>query len=169
VKKKKFHFDGWIFMLILISGLLYLPSCRFLEQQGFFRRKSLRDALLWAKQDSARVADSLKRIAVVKNSGEEIILDSLQKNMNEKPSVKRVNSNYHIIVGSFTNAENSRLRARDYFSKGYITDIILTTGRNGNKIELVSVRSFENNDDAKKFLTDFQRDVDSTAWIYSKN
>ena len=155
--------------MILITGILSLPSCRYFERWGFFSNRSLKKALLWAKQDSTRVADSLKRIAIFKNSAKVIVQDSLEPDRYKNNSVESIKNKYHIIVGSFTNAENARLREREYFSKGYKPDLISTTGRSGNKIELVSVRSFENFPAANEFLKAFKRDIDSTAWVYSHN
>jgi len=76
---------------------------------------------------------------------------------------------YHIIVGSFPSNENAKLRARQYFTKGYKTEIVVGTASNGATVELVSVRSFENISEAKLFLKKFQDDIDPTAWLYCKN
>lgn len=56
--------------------------------------------MLWAKRDSARVADSLKRIGIVINSGEEIKQDSLDKKIDKRLPTERIKNKYHIIVGS---------------------------------------------------------------------
>jgi hypothetical protein len=140
--------------------------------------RSLKKAILWAKQDSTRVADSLKRIAVLKNAieadhidssankaGEKINKDSKVKLTVESPSEK-ITGKYHIIAGSFSNEENAKIRARQYFSQGYITNIIGTADRKGSKVNLVSVRSFDNLTDANDFLKKFKREIDSTAWLY---
>jgi len=142
--------------------------------------RSLKKAILWAKQDSARVADSLKRIEIVKNSIEDnhkdstvnkamekIHKDSIVKIVERSPSENIVNHRYHIIAGSFSNEENAKIRAREYFSKGYITDIIETSTRNGSKVNMVSVKSFDNLTEANEFLKEFKQEIDSTAWLYT--
>jgi hypothetical protein len=153
-------------MMVLISGLLAIPSCIYLEDLGLFRRRSLKRALEWAKQDSIRVADSLKRFELVKNSDEVIPGDSLEDKRGKNGFFESIKTKHYIIVGSFTNASNAGLCARKYLSKGFKTETII---RNGSNIELVSVRSFENILDAKKYLSEFQHDVDSAAWVYSQN
>jgi hypothetical protein len=125
--------------------------------------------LEWARQDSIRVADSLKKIVVVKKPGEVIIEDSLGTTREKTSFSGTIKSKHYIIVGSFTNYSNAGICARKYFSKGYKTDLIETKNRNGSKTKLVSVRSFENIVDAKKYLNEFHRDIDPAAWIYSQN
>lgn len=88
---------------------------------------------------------------------------------NKKLSQENTKIRFDIIAGSFSEMEKARIRARQYFSKGYAIDLIETTDRNGRKVILVSVKTFDNKDKAKKYLSEFQRDVDPTAWLYSKN
>jgi hypothetical protein len=141
--------------------------------------RSLKRAILWAKQDSARVADSLKRVAVLNDTLKTEHNDSsskkaVEKNLNdskvkikvESPSGKVITGKYHIIAGSFSNEENAKIRARRYFSQGYLTDIIEIDGRNGSKVNLVSVKSFDSITEANEFLKKFKQEIDSTAWLY---
>jgi hypothetical protein len=86
-----------------------------------------------------------------------------------KLSDENAKPRFDIIAGSFSLLEKAQLRARQYFSKGYKIDLIETSDRTGRKIILVSVGTFSNKDDAKNFLSQFQRDVDPAAWLYSKN
>jgi hypothetical protein len=88
---------------------------------------------------------------------------------NKKLSQENTKVRFDIIAGSFSEMEKARIRARQYFSKGYAIDLIETTDRNGRKVILVSVKTFDNKDKAKKYLSDFQHDVDPTAWLYSGN
>jgi hypothetical protein len=85
-----------------------------------------------------------------------------------QPNVQQTNSEkvYKIIAGSFASHENAILRARQYFSKGYKSEIIVAALRNGARVELVSIRSFDNISEAKLFLEEFQRDIDPSAWLY---
>jgi hypothetical protein len=156
-------------VIILTSMLLLLSSCGHFRIGGFFGKRSLKNAILWAKQDSTRIADSLKMIQVKSEA---------DSGMGRGPAAKPLNYNiplinpvkgYYVIVGSFTSDENAKIRARQYFIKGYKPEIIDATSNNGDKIELVSVRSFENFSEAKLFLKEFQHDIDPTAWLYSNN
>ena len=142
--------------------------------------RSLKQAILWAKQDSARVADSLKRVAVLndtirthsndssaKKAVEKNLKDSKVKIKAESPSEKILTGKYHIIAGSFSNEENAKIRARQYFSQGYTTDIIEITSKSGSKVNLVSVKSFDSITEATEFLKKFKQEIDSTAWLYT--
>ena len=178
--KFNFHIKSCLLVIILLSGLLSIPSCRFLEEQGLYKSRALKQAILWAKQDSARVADSLKRVAVLndtlktdsndssaKKAVEKNLKDSKVKIKAESPSEKIITGKYHIIAGSFSNEENAKIRARQYFSKGYTTDIIEFENKSGGKVSLVSVKSFDNLIDANDFLKKFKLEIDSTAWLYT--
>jgi histidinol phosphatase-like enzyme len=57
--------------------------------------------------------------------------------------------------------------AAKYRNLGYKTSIISVTNRNGIKAELVSVNTFNNFNEAIRYLREFQSKFDSKAWIYS--
>jgi hypothetical protein len=156
-------------VIILISMLLLLSSCGHFRIGGFFGKRSLKNAILWAKQDSTRIADSLRRIQVKSKADSQIDKEQVAKPLKENIPRIKSGKGYYIIVGSFSSNENAKLRAREYFTKGYKTEIIAGTGSSGATIELVSVRSFENISEAKSFLKEFQHDIDPTAWLYSNN
>jgi hypothetical protein len=160
---------SWFSVVILISILLLLSSCGHFRIGGFFGKRSLKKALLWAKQDSTRIADSLKRIQVNSKVALEKDQNSAVKPAKVNIPLKNSEKGYYIIVGSFSSNENANLRASQYFTKGYKTEIIVGTSANGATIKLVSVRSFENISKAKLFLKEFQHNIDPTAWLYSKN
>lgn len=164
-----YKFRSCISVIITISMLLLLPSCGHFRLGGFFGKRSLKNALLWAKQDSTRIADSLKRIQINSKAAPEMDPDPAAKPLKVNVPLKNSGKVYYIIVGSFTSNENAKLRARQYFTKGYKTEIINATVSNGAKVELVSIRSFENISEAKKFLKEFQDDIDQSAWLYSNN
>ena len=158
-----------ISVIILISMLLLLSSCGHFRVGGFFGKQSLKKALLWAKEDSTRIADSLKMIQVGSKVVSEIHQKPSAKPLKENIPLKNSGKVYYIIVGSFSSNENAKIRARQYFTKGFKPEIIVGTGANGARVELVSVRSFEKISEAKLFLKEFQHDIDPTAWLYSKN
>jgi hypothetical protein len=64
-----YYFKRYVIAIFIIVLLLFFPARRFLRKNGFFvfRNKALKEALLWAHQDSVRVADSLKRIKIESN------------------------------------------------------------------------------------------------------
>ena len=152
--------------------LLFFPARRFLRNNGFFlfEKKTLNEALLWAHHDSIRVADSLKRIKIESNLPQDKQQDSTAKfNKEESPAVAwDIRDTYCIIIGTFSNPENAKLAAGKYRSRGYKTSIISMTNRNGIKTELVSVKSFNNLNEATSYLREFKIKFDPKAWIYSK-
>ena len=156
-------------VIILISMLLLLSSCGHFRIGGFFSKRSLKNAILWAKQDSTRIADSLKRIQIKSEADSEKEREPAAKSLKDNIPLINSGKGYYIIVGSFTSDENAKIRARQYFTKGYKPEIIDATGRNGATVELVSVRSFKNISEAKSFLKEFQHDIEPTAWLYSDN
>ena len=167
-----YHFKRCLLVIFIILLLLFFPARRFIRENGFFifGNKTLKELLLWAQQDSIRVADSLKRIDVETKVVEEIRQDSLVKSDKEKHPVfaGNIRDTYFIIVGSFTNPESAKLKAGNYRSLGYKTSIISMTDRNGIKAELVSVKTFNNLNEAVRYLKEFKSKFDPEAWIYSK-
>ena len=155
-----------ILLLMFFPALMFLRKYRF----SFFENKVRKEALLWAYQDSIRVADSLKRIKIESNLPQNKQQDSTVKlNKEESPSLAGdIRDTYYIIAGSFTDPENARLTAGKYRKQGYKTRIIGMTDQNGIKTELVSVKTFNNLNDAASYLKEFKSKFDPKAWIYSK-
>ena len=156
----------------MILLLLFFPALMFLRKNGFvfFEKKVRKEALLLARQDSIRVADSLKRIKIESKVPEDKQKDRLANPVNsDNPSqTTDTGDTYYIIAGSFTNTENANLAAGKYRSLGYKTSIISTTNRNGIKNELVSIKTFNNLNEAVRYLKEFKSKFDPEAWIYSK-
>jgi hypothetical protein len=167
----KYYFKRYLLAIFIIILLLFFPVRRFLRQNGIFvfGNKTLKEALLWAHQDSIRVADSLKRIKIESKVPGDKQQNSLVKpDKEESPVLAGVSRDtYYIIAGSFTSPENARLAAGKYRSRGYKTSIISMTNRNGIKEELVSIKTFNNLNEAKRYLREFQSKFDPEAWIYS--
>ena len=166
-----YYFKRYVIAIIIIILLLFFPARIFLRKNGFFvfGNKALKEALLWAHQDSIRVADSLKRIKIESNLPQDKQQDSTVKsNKEESPALARdIRDTYCIIIGTFSNPENARQAAGKYRSRGYKTSIIYITGKNGVKTELVSVKSFYNLNEATRYLREFKIKFDPKAWIYS--
>src|ERR1035437_6063471 len=167
-----YYFKRYLLAIFIIILLLFFPARRFLRQNGFFLfdKKTLKEALLWARKDSIRVADSLKRIYIESNVPDDKQQDALVKpDKKENPVLAGdIRDTYYIIAGSFANPENARLAAGKYRSRGYKTSIINMTNRNGIKAELVSVKTFNNYNEAVSYLKEFKSKLDPEAWIYSK-
>jgi hypothetical protein len=136
----------------------------------FFEKKVRKEALLWAHQDSIRVADSLKKIKIESKGVKKIQQTPLGKyDKEENPiSARDTRDTYYIIAGSFTNHENAKLADRKYRNLGYKTSIISMTDQNGIETELVSVNTFNNINEAEEYLKIFKVKSNPAAWIYSK-
>ncbi len=152
--------------IILILVTLSFSSCRYFREKGLFLGKNRKELLLWAQQDSIRVADSLKQTAVVKDVSQVTKLDSVVKVVKENPPEAGNKKMYYLIIGSFGNSENAKSIAEEYSNQGYKTDIIKTTNSRGRKIELVSIKAFDNYPDAVSYRDEFQRKISSNSWIY---
>jgi hypothetical protein len=168
VKYSSFNIKRYFPLVLLASILLSISSCRYIEQKLYFRKHSLKAAIEWARQDSARVADSLKRIKAENRITGKTLTDSLinieGKNLPAGDTVPR----YYIIVGSFTNHDNAKKIAGQYSGQGYKTTIISIKRRDVGSLELVSVKTFKELRKANIFLRDFQTKYDPDAWVYTQ-
>jgi len=113
-----------------------------------------------AKQDSVRVADSIRRVQEQILAIENARLDSIRL-ADEQQLV--LSSKYNIIVGSFITPEYARAWADEYRNRGYDTKII---PMEGSRFELVSAESHESIRRAITRLHQFQDTVQIDAWIY---
>jgi hypothetical protein len=169
----------------MITLLLVLPSCDYISQKLHFGKYSLKAAIEWAKADSARVADSLKRIMPDKKVIERTLPDSMKKALSQKrlfekiltDSLMSIDDNnphegdtaprFYIITGSFANHANALNESGKYSGLGFKTTILTAYGNDGSRLELVSVKSFSDYNKAREFLKGFNGIYDLEAWIYS--
>jgi len=163
----RYKIRRWSYVIIMISMSLLLSSFKLFRAERITGNRSLSIELFCSNQDYKIISDSSKMIQV----DSKVPLEP-DRNSSIKPVKQNINQNksgkgYKIIAGSFASHENAILRARQYFSKGYKPEIIFGTGRNGARVELVSIKSFENISEAKSFLKEFQRDIDPSAWLYT--
>lgn len=158
----KYHKKRYVLILSFVLLLAFLVLYKF----GVFENKALDNALYLEQQSRSRVDDSSKRALTDTKALERAQQHSAVKIEADKLSAGDSSNLFYIIIGSFINSENANLVARQYSSKGYNTGIIRAVNRNGKKAELVSVKTFNNYDEAVKFLKEFQDKVDSKAWIY---
>ena len=162
-----------------------MPSCRYLKQKLQIGEYSLKSAIEWAKADSARVADSLKRISVEKKIIKKALPDSVKKVIRAKkvfektltdslmsidvknPQEGKTGQHFYIITGSFSNHYNALKEAGKYIGQGFRTTIINATNDDGARLELVSAKTFNDRDAASLFLKGFKEKYDQGAWVYS--
>jgi hypothetical protein len=163
--KKLFNRNLPVIFLVMMLSLF--PSCRYLKQRLNLGKDSLKSAMEWARQDSIRVADSLKKVIAEKRAFENALTDSLLTIGEKSIPEGDLRTGYHVIIGTFINPENAKTAAEQYRSQGYETTILNTTNRQGNRAQLVSVRVFYSSDEASVFLKEFQKRVDPKAWLYA--
>ncbi len=152
--------------LSLITVLLFLPSCRYLREKGLFLEKNRKEVLLWAQKDSMRVADSLKEAAAFKDVAQEAKPDSFVQDMNENTPEAENKKMYYLIIGSFANSENAKSVADEYSRQGYKTSIIKAVNSGGQTIELVSIKTFDNFEEAVSYGNAYQSKNKSNVWVY---
>jgi hypothetical protein len=148
--------------VILVALLVVLPSCKYFKGRGLFGRKADTMAVWHARQDSIRVADSIRNAQARLMAEENARADSLRKIGEEQNAVT---SKYNIIVGSFITPEYARRLAEDYRKKGYNTSIIKMEG---SRFELVSAEAYDNFKQAFSRLKEFQGNIEVDAWMYIK-
>jgi len=148
------------FLLVLL--LAFTPSCKYFKGKKLFGKKDRVMAEWQAKQDSIRVADSIRKVQDQLLAIENARLDSIRIT-NEQELVQA--SRYNIIVGSFITPEYARDWAEEYRTRGYDTKIIKMEG---TRFELVSAESHESIRRAINRLNQFQDTVQVDAWIYIK-
>ena len=146
---------------LLVALLAFTPSCKYFKNIKLFGKKKDRVMAEWqAKQDSVRVADSIRRAQERILAIENARLDSIRL-AGEQQLV--LASRYNIIVGSFITPEYARAWADEYRNRGYDTRII---PMEGSRFELVSAESHESIRRAITRLHQFQDTVQVDAWIY---
>ena len=115
-----------------------------------------------AKQDSIRVADSLKHVNDSLLAIENARLDSLRLAEEEKQALT---SRYNIIVGSFITPEYADACAEDYRNRGYDVRII---EKENSRFLLISAESHQSLRKAINRVNQFQDTVETDSWIYSR-
>lgn len=149
-----------------MSILLSLSSCKDIQNQRLFGRRSLKKALLWAQQDSIRVADSLKRAMVIEGTIDDTVQDFLVIPEEEILTEEASKDRFHLIVGTYANSENAKLVAKQFRDQGYQPSIIKRTIDSGKILNMVSVKSFTDYEEALNYRIQFHSNIDSTAWLF---
>jgi hypothetical protein len=182
--KSKYLNKSYIAAVVLLSALVCLPSCRYFRERGLFTGRSLKKAIEQAREDSVRHANAVRKIEpeerVPEKTAEKVVVprtedkkekaqagDQEKKKESAEARISKAGGKYYIIVGSFSQQENARVRQREYLSRDFKTGLLENISKNGKKVILVYVRTFNESNEALRFLKDFQKNEDSTAWLYS--
>jgi predicted Holliday junction resolvase-like endonuclease len=150
-------------VIVAIALIFALPSCKFLRSKGLFKKKA--DVLTeWqAKQDSTRVADSIKQVQdkLLAVEIENARIEAERKAEEERLELER--RKYNIVVGSFITPQYARDYAEVYRKLGYNPEIIKMEG---TSFELVVAERYESFSKAFQRLNQFQDTVDIDTWLY---
>ena len=151
-------------VVLIILLLLVSPSCKFLRSKGLFNKKAKALAEWEAKQDSIRVADSIKQ---VQEKLLAIEIENARVAAEKKAEEERValenRSRYNIIVGSFITPQYAKDWDEEFKKRGYDSKIIKMEG---TRFELVAAERHENFRKAVERLKQFQDTVSIDAWMY---
>jgi hypothetical protein len=144
--------------LILVLSVLCLPSCKFLQNK-VFGKKARALAEMKAREDSTRIADSLRKAQDFLLARESAWQDSIR---NAEEQRKAAEKKYNIIVGSFITPEYAQGMAQAYSKMGYNPEII----KMNDKFEIVAAEGHQSLKTAIKRLTAFKDTVQLESWIY---
>ncbi|HLN56331.1 MAG TPA: hypothetical protein VK207_10075 [Bacteroidales bacterium] len=142
--------------ILLALFVAVLPSCK------FFGKKERLRAEMQARQDSIRVADSIRRAQERLLALENARLDSLSRAEAERLANE---TKYNIIVGSFVTPAFARSLADEYTQMGYKVQIIKP---GESKFELVAAEGHKSLKTAIQRLAQFQDTVQVESWLYIK-
>jgi hypothetical protein len=148
-------------LIFIIMLLLFASSCKYFKGKKLFGKKADTMAVYHARQDSLRVADSLKAI---RDRLENARLDSLR--VVEERIAWEKKFRFNIIVGSFLVPGNAKGLAEKYTAKGYQTRLIKM---DGGQFDLVSLEAFDSYRAALSRLRFYQENEEVDSWIYEKN
>jgi len=142
--------------------LVLTPSCKWLREKGLIGRKADTMAVWKIKQDSLRVADSIRKAQEKLLAMEKSRLDSLNSADNQRREWEG-KYRYNIIIGSFITPEYARKYSAEFAAKGYNTRIIKLEG---TQFEMVSAEAHESFRKAAARLKQFQDTVAYDSWLY---
>ncbi len=152
-------------LVLALTTLFLLPSCNFIKDKAWFGSGKKAAALeSQHRQDSLRVADSLKQVKAeeLAFAREQAIQDSLRL-IEEEQFAWENRFRYHIIVGSFHTPEFA-MEWSDYFnSMGFQTQIF----EDVDGFDLVSALDLEDFGEAVYMMENYRDTVVIDAWIYT--
>jgi hypothetical protein len=150
-------------ILLLLCFLVVLPSCKYFKG-GLFGKKSRAMAIMKAREDSTRVADSIQQIQFRLQEIEQAKLDSVRR-VEEARLAMESKQKYNIIVGSFVTPDYAKGLTEVYRKQGYDPKIIRMEG---SRFELVAVEGYNSFNKAASRLLQFQDTIQSESWLYVK-
>lgn len=153
------HLTAFFLVVILIT----MPSCKYFKGKKLFGRKADTMAVWQARQDSTRVADSIRKVQEHLLAIETARLDSLRV-IEEKNAWEKKNK-YNIIVGAFYTPEYAIALNEVYKQRGFASRIIKMEG---SRFELVSAEAHESFRKAVTRLKEFQDTIEIDSWMYIK-
>ncbi len=149
----------FISAIILALFLMTLPSCKFFREK-VFGKKARALAEMQARQDSIRVADSIRKAQERLLALERAKQDSLR--LAEEGRLTNI-MKYNIIVGSFITPEFAKSFADEYTAMGYNVRILKPAN---SKFELVAAEGHKSLNTAIQRLAQFQDTVMVESWLY---
>ena len=155
-------------LAILLTIIIFSPltSCKFIREKGWFGGNKADTMVVWqARQDSIRVADSIRAEAARIAKIEQARLDSLRA-VEEERLAREARFRYHIVVGSFLTPEYADDYVRHYESLGYDAKMLIDKAE---RFRLVSAEAHESLGEALRRLSAYQDTVEFEAWIYIRN
>lgn len=148
--------------LILIVLLAIMPSCKYFGGKGSAKKRA--EAAMIARQDSIRVADSIRKVQNDLMAIENANLEAARKADEEKAAFD-AKFKYNIIVGSFITPEYAKNLLEDYKKQGYDPRIIKV---DGSRFELVAAEAHDSFRKAVARLKEFQDTIQVDSWMYIK-
>lgn len=140
--------------IIFALFIAALPSCK------FFGKKARLQSEMQARQDSLRVADSIRKAQERLLALETARQDSIRQAEEERLANE---TKYNIIVGSFITPEFAKSMAEEYTQMGYNVRIIKPSN---SRFELVAAEGHKSLKTAISRLAQFQDTVQIESWLY---
>jgi hypothetical protein len=151
------HLLAFIFIVLLAI----MPSCKYFGGKGSAKKKA--EAAMLARQDSIRVADSIRKVQDELMAIENANLEAARQA--EEAKALEAKFKFNIIVGSFITPEYAKNLFEDYKKQGYDARIIKVEG---SRFELVAAESHESFRKAVARLKEFQDTIQVDSWMYIK-
>lgn len=149
-------------VILLIGLLIVFPSCKYFKGGGLFGNKAKTMAIMKAKEDSIRVANSIQKVKDNLMEIENAKLDSVRK-VDEERLAFESKHKYNIIVGSFITPDYAKGLSEGYRKQGYNPKILKMAQ---SRFELVSIEAHESFKKAFSRLKQFQDTVQIESWMY---
>ncbi|MCU0362637.1 MAG: hypothetical protein MUD02_10415 [Bacteroidales bacterium] len=156
--------------LLIVLMAVVLPSCNFLRERGIIGKKKKADdiALMLARQDSIRVADSIrnaeKAAETAAQAAEPVVPEEKPARVQERVTGVP-EGRFNIVVGSFSNHDYALAKADEFRQKGFNAEIIRSSVSNNELVVAESMNSFSR---AVSRLESFRSEVDPEAWLYQR-